>query len=98
MPPAGGARRSLDEQGWGRLGGSIGTERRQRLADRIGVLLGEEGEGAGSEFRGEPGARRLANLVDKGQVFLDCVLDPAVLEHVGHVLGPRFKLSSLNAR
>ncbi len=36
--------------------------------------------------------------MDKGAVFLECILEPEVLEHVGHVLGPRFKLSSLNAR
>ncbi len=92
------ARRLLDERGWIGLEAFIGDARRQRLADRIDALFAEEGEGAGSEFRQEPGARRLANLVDKGQVFVDCILDPAVLEHVAHVLGPRFKLSSLNAR
>jgi ectoine hydroxylase-related dioxygenase (phytanoyl-CoA dioxygenase family) len=31
-------------------------------------------------------------------VFVECMLEPRVLEHVAHVLGPRFKLSSLNAR
>jgi hypothetical protein len=91
-------RRQLDEQGYVKLEGFIAPALRQRLTDRIGGLFAREGDEAGAEFRREAGARRLANLVDKGEVFVDCILDAAVLEHVGHVLGPRFKLSSLNAR
>jgi Phytanoyl-CoA dioxygenase (PhyH) len=91
-------RRQLDEQGYVRLEAFIAPARRQCLTDRIQALFASEGDEAGAEFRREPGARRLANLADKGQVFVDCILDPTVLEHVGHVLGPRFKLSSLNAR
>jgi len=91
-------RRELDEQGFVRLPGFIGDERLQRLRSRIHELFDSEGEAAGAEFRREPGARRLANLVDKGGVFVDAILDGDVLAHVGHVLGQRFKLSSLNAR
>ena len=90
--------RLLDERGYVKLDGYIAPERRRRLADRIAELFAAEGAAAGAEFRQEPGARRLANLVDKGDVFVECVIDPGVREHVGHVLGPRFKLSSLNAR
>jgi hypothetical protein len=43
-------------------------------------------------------ARRLANLVDKGEVFERVVSHPRVLEAVRHVLGDNFKLSSFNAR
>jgi hypothetical protein len=98
MPIPTGHGRLLDEQGYVRLEGFIVPERRKRLVDRIEALFAIEGERAGAEFRQEPGARRLANLVDKGEVFVDAILDPTVLEHIGHVLGPRFKLSSLNAR
>jgi Phytanoyl-CoA dioxygenase (PhyH) len=91
-------RRILDEQGYVRLEGFIEPTRRRRLDDRIEALFEAEGENAGSEFRQEPGARRLANLVDKGEVFVECILEPVVLEYLGCVLGPRFKLSSLNAR
>jgi hypothetical protein len=91
-------RRLLDEQGYVRLEGFIAPARRQRLADRIEALFTSEGEKAGAEFRQETGARRLANLVDKGEVFVECILELGVLAHVGYVLGPRFKLSSLNAR
>ena len=84
--------------GYVKLDGFIAPARRQRLADRIGALFASEGEQAGAEFRQEAGARRLANLVDKGDVFVECILETGVLAHVGYVLGPRFKLSSLNAR
>jgi hypothetical protein len=88
----------LDDQGWTILPGFVSPERRRRLVERIAQLFHEEGDRAGSEFRQEPGARRLANLVDKGAVFVECIVDPGILGPVGHVLGPRFKLSSLNAR
>jgi ectoine hydroxylase-related dioxygenase (phytanoyl-CoA dioxygenase family) len=70
----------------------------ESLASRIALLFSHEGARAGEEFKQEPGARRLANLADKGEVFIACLLEPTVLAHVAHVLGPRYKLSSLNAR
>ena len=91
-------RRRLDEVGYVRLEAFMSPAWRQHLVDRIETLFDAEGDEAGAEFRQEPGARRLANLADKGDVFVECMLEPAVLEHVAHVLGPRFKLSSLNAR
>lgn len=98
MPISQAHRRELDERGFVRLEGFIVPERRQRLADRIQALFDAEGHRAGAEFKLEPGARRLANLVDKGVVFVECIVEPVVLEYVGCVLGSRFKLSSLNAR
>jgi hypothetical protein len=90
--------RLLDEEGYVRLEGFIAPDRRRRLVETIDALFDQEGDAAGAEFRQEPGARRLANLADKGAVFLDCVLDETVGAYLAHVLGPRFKLSSLNAR
>ena len=98
MPIPEAHRRELDERGFVRLEGFITPERRQRLADRLQALFDAEGDRAGAEFRLEPGARRLANLVDKGALFVECIVEPVVLEYVGHVLGRHFKLSSLNAR
>jgi hypothetical protein len=92
------SRRQLDEQGFVKLEGHLDRPRRERLVARLHALYEGEGEDAGHEFRREPGARRLANLVDKGEVFVESILDPVVLAHVSHVLVPRFKLSSLNAR
>jgi ectoine hydroxylase-related dioxygenase (phytanoyl-CoA dioxygenase family) len=68
------------------------------LRARILELFEEEGERAGHEFRTEEHAHRLANLVDKGEVFRRAIALPEVLEFVRHVLGADCKLSSLNAR
>ena len=91
-------RRLLDDRGWVRLPAFIAPGLRGRLVARLEALFVEEGEGAGAEWKQEKGARRLANLADKGDVFLEAMLATGVLGHVAHVLGPRFKLSSLNAR
>src|SRR6185312_2527412 len=88
----------LDEQGYVVLERFMPDEFLQALRRRIEALYQQEGENAGSEFRQEPHARRLANLVDKGEVFQQLIVTPRVLELVGHVLALRFKLSSLNAR
>lgn len=91
-------RRQLDEDGYTALPGFLDGESLALLRGRVEELYETEGENAGAEFRKEPYARRLANLCDKGEVFLWLISRPPVLELVGHVLGPEFKLSSLNAR
>ena len=82
--------RQLDEQGWVRLEGFDRRPTRcDRLVERIEALFAAEGERRGREFKQEPGARRLANLVDKGAVFAECMLEPALLGATSaHVLGP----------
>lgn len=88
----------LSEQGYLVLDGWMSADLLAELTVRTESLFGAEGENAGSEFRQEPNARRLANMVAKGEVFERIVSNPEILEYVGCVLGPRFKLSSLNAR
>src|SRR5438552_3771984 len=90
--------RSLNEEGYVRLPGLMPPALLAALRDRIDAIFTEEGDQAGGEFKQEPGARRLANLVNKGEVFEQVILNRQVLECVQRVLGPRFKLSSLNAR
>ncbi|MDA0206105.1 MAG: phytanoyl-CoA dioxygenase family protein [Acidobacteria bacterium] len=65
---------------------------------RIAQLFDEEGYSAGSDFKLEPGAKRLANLVNKGSIFQRAFADSSVLALVRQVLGRDIKLSSLNAR
>jgi hypothetical protein len=91
-------RRQLDEDGYLVLPGLMTPALLGALRRRIDELFAEEGAGAGSEFKQEPEARLLANLVNKGDIFEDVILTPRVLECMAHILGPRFKLSSLNAR
>jgi ectoine hydroxylase-related dioxygenase (phytanoyl-CoA dioxygenase family) len=88
----------LDQFGWVALPGAMDDNLLAEIRGRVEQLWDQEGENAGAEFRKEPGARRLANLVDKGEVFARVVSNPQVLEPVRHVLGEDFKLSSLNAR
>jgi ectoine hydroxylase-related dioxygenase (phytanoyl-CoA dioxygenase family) len=90
--------KELDDSGYIILEDFVTPERLQRLRDRVEQVYAEEGENAGHEFRHEDHVRRLANLVAKGEEFEDLVSDPAILERIACVLGPDFKLSSLNAR
>jgi ectoine hydroxylase-related dioxygenase (phytanoyl-CoA dioxygenase family) len=91
-------RRQLDDRGYVLLENGMDAELLRSLRTRIGELLEEEGERAGREFKQEEHAHRLANLVDKGEVFRRAIVLPALLAYVQHVLGPEIKLSSLNAR
>jgi hypothetical protein len=91
-------RRQLDEQGYLVLPGLMSPDLLARLRDRVDELFAEEGDRAGWEFKTEPGARRLANLVNKGRVFEEVIVTPEVLDAMAHVLGPEFKLSSVNVR
>src|SRR4026208_1814505 len=88
----------LDEQGYVVLESGMDSELLNGLRARILAVFEEEGDLAGSEFRTEENARRLANLVDKGEVFRRAIVLPRVLEFVRRVLGADCKLSSLNAR
>jgi hypothetical protein len=91
-------KRQLDELGYLVLPGFVPPPMLTELRDRVEALWAQEGAEAGSEFRHEPGARRLANLVDKGAIFAALVSMPKILECMAHVIGPQYKLSSLNAR
>ncbi len=91
-------KQQLDELGYLILPGLVSPPLLAALRERVETLWEQEGDQAGSEFRPEPGTRRLANLVDKGAIFADMVTMPEILECIEHVIGPRYKLSSLNAR
>lgn len=91
------ARQQLDEQGYTVLESFIEPALLAELQTTVEDLFAAEGTAAGSEFKQEPGSRRLANLVNKGPVFRRLLEDQRLLQIVGHVLGD-FKLSSLNAR
>lgn len=91
-------KRQLDEQGFLALPNLIAPGLLEELRERVERLFDEEGALAGSEFKLEPGTRRLSNLVNKGEIFEQIVETPEILECMGHVLGPKFKLSSLNVR
>lgn len=59
-------------------------------------IIAAEGENAGKEVSQMTGVRRLADLVNKGEVF-DCIYtNPLVLAAAHQVIGRPFKLHSLN--
>ena len=91
-------RRQLDEDGFLILEDFMGEELLAAVRRRVAELFAEEGDRAGAEFKQEPGCRRLANLVDKGEVFRRLIVLPRLLGCIAHVLGPDIKLSSLNVR
>jgi ectoine hydroxylase-related dioxygenase (phytanoyl-CoA dioxygenase family) len=89
---------ALDEQGFVVIRKVMDRDWLQATLDTCEQLLKAEGASAGSEFRQEPGSDRLANLVDKGECFRRLVSHPLMLEAAESVLGPDWKLSSLNYR
>jgi ectoine hydroxylase-related dioxygenase (phytanoyl-CoA dioxygenase family) len=91
-------RRRLDDEGYLVLPDFMDAELLARLRAKVAELFEVEGESAGLEFKQEPGCRRLANLVDKGEVFREVIVLPHLLVYVRHVLGADIKLSSLHAR
>jgi ectoine hydroxylase-related dioxygenase (phytanoyl-CoA dioxygenase family) len=91
-------KRQLEEQGYLALPGLLSESEVERYRVRVEQLFAEEGDRSGAEFKQEPGSRRLANLVDKGELFEAAIQTPRVLECVEAVLGSDFKLSSLNVR
>lgn len=88
----------LADLGYTVLEDYMGQPMLDRMRARVEELFAIEGDAAGSEFRTEENARRLANLVDKGEVFRQAIMRKEILELVASVLGENFKLASLNVR
>ena len=91
-------KQALDNEGYLALPSFMSAELLQALRRRVEELFELEGGQAGAEFKQEPQTRRLANLVNKGELFERMIVTPEILERVRHILGPEFKLGSLNAR
>jgi ectoine hydroxylase-related dioxygenase (phytanoyl-CoA dioxygenase family) len=96
----------LDENGYLNLGQLLSNDQVKKINDRIYELMNTEGDKAGSELLDSPyirhpkeaGADRLADLVNKGEVFDVFYTHPRVLAAIARVLGQSIKLSSLNYR
>ena len=97
---------NLDRDGYLPLGQLLTPNQVKAVNDKIDELIKIEGESAGSELfeskyirhPKEEGADRLADLVNKGEIFDVFYTHPRVLAGIGAVLGNHFKLSSLNYR
>src|SRR5437868_5343558 len=90
-------RESLDTKGFVILEGVVQAGWLGRLREAYEALMTREGANAGKEVHQEQGTRRLADLVNKGEVFDGMYTHPRILAAVHHVLKRDFKLSSLNA-
>ncbi|MBO0952621.1 phytanoyl-CoA dioxygenase family protein [Fibrella forsythiae] len=96
----------LDTYGYLNLGQLLTPEQVNQINDRLAELIQTEGEKAGAELAEskyirhpkEEGADRLADLVNKGQIFDVFYTHPRVLAGIEAVLGQQYKLSSLNYR
>ena len=97
-PPSASEATAIDRDGFVVLRGLIDPSWLAALAARLDELIVAEGERAGLEVHKEDGTDRLANLVDKGEVFDALWMHPRMLGLVQHVLQRPFVLSSLNAR
>jgi hypothetical protein len=91
-------KRQLDTEGLLILEAHCSAALLAALRERIAELFATLGEQAGAEFKQEPQTDRLANLVNYDELFQEVIAEPKVLACVEHVLGPEFKLGSLNAR
>jgi ectoine hydroxylase-related dioxygenase (phytanoyl-CoA dioxygenase family) len=93
-----GEKDSLDKAGFLLLHGVVDRKWLDELRKVYEELMRQEGPEAGKEVHQEAGTRRLADLVNKGEVFDRVWTHPKVLAAARHVLKRDFKLSSLNAR
>lgn len=88
----------LDRDGFVPLAGLMSDDLLEAFRARTDELLEIEGAAAGHETPQGPGVAALADLLNKGEVFDRCYTAPAVLAAARQVLGPEFRVNSLNYR
>ncbi len=96
----------LDQNGYLVLGQLLSANTLDQVRNRLQQLMVTEADRAGSELLEskhirhprEEGVDRLADLVNKGEIFDIFYTHPKLLAAINHVLGPEFKLSALNYR
>ena len=89
---------ALDQEGFIVLENVLSPGQLDSIRARMDELLALEKEEAGKEVHQEAGTARLANLVDKGDVFRIFYTQPKLLAAMAHVLKHDMKLSALNSR
>ncbi len=89
-------KKELDERGYTILPEVIDTDWLVRLRQAFDRIHDAEGADAGKEVAQVEGVRRLADLVNKGEIFDGVYVHPLLLTVVWHVLQKPFKLHSVN--
>lgn len=97
-PAAAAITEALDRDGFVAIPDALSAAQLTAIRDRIAALAVAEGDRAGLEVHQEQGSARLADLVNKGEMFDVFYTHPLVLAGVAHVLGGDVKMSSLNSR
>ena len=87
------AKRHLDEQGFLLLEGVLSDDEVGALRERS-LVLAEEDRRAGLDYSYGEGARRVWNLVNKGEIFERAIQHPRVLGAEEYLLGEDLILSS----
>ncbi len=91
-------KQQLDDEGYLILRDFVASERLATLQGTCEEIYAAQGESAGAEYRQEPQTRRLANLVNCGEIFQQVISEPKILAAVRYAMGHEIKLSSLNFR
>jgi ectoine hydroxylase-related dioxygenase (phytanoyl-CoA dioxygenase family) len=89
------AKADLDKYGYCLLAGLITDQQIASLRELlVAQTSAEEARGLHDQAQGATTNRYVYMLINKGQIFLDLVQHPVVLNIVEHVLGPDFQLSA----
>jgi ectoine hydroxylase-related dioxygenase (phytanoyl-CoA dioxygenase family) len=91
-------KRQLDENGFVLFFNIMDSEWIQALRNRFDELIEIEGTAAGKEVHQEKGTRRLADLINKGEMFDRVYTQPKVLAASYYIFKREFRLNSLNGR
>jgi ectoine hydroxylase-related dioxygenase (phytanoyl-CoA dioxygenase family) len=89
-------REELDKNGFTVFQNVIDPAWLEQLREAFERITAAEGENAGKEVSQMVGIRRLADLVNKGEVFDRIYINPFVLAAARHVIARPFKIHSLN--
>ena len=91
-------RRQLETQGYLLFPSLLAPHTVVALTERLEQLARSEGSAAGREVYQEPGALRVSDLVNKDPCFDVLYTHPKVLAGARQLLGPEFKVSSVDCR
>lgn len=88
----------LDAQGFTLIPGFLDPAWLERMRAAYEGVVKKEGVLVGLDHHQEAGARRLGNLVNKGEAWDSLYVDPRLLAAARHVLARPFKLGALSGR
>jgi hypothetical protein len=88
----------LDGQGYTIIPGFLDPAWLERMREAYETVVKKEGVLVGLDHHQERGARRLGNLVNKGEAWDSLYVDPRLLAAARHILGRPFKLGALSGR